>query len=297
MTLGIVRQKGFTRQNGLNQAYNHAGNLVGAGLSGLLGWKFGFPAVFALAALFGLLSIGAVLRIPSDAIDNAAARGLKSGDKNAKASGLKVLVECRPLLILAAALACFHLGNGAMLPLFGLAVVSAGHAAGNGAGFVAMTIVVAQGMMVLTALAAMRMAASRGYWLVMLVSFISLPIRGVVAAHCIAGWGVYPVQLLDGIGAGLQSVAVPGLVARILDGTGRVNAGQGAVMTVQGVGAALSPALGGWMAQAIGYPTTFTILGSFALASLALWVLFAPTVRAACAADDSRSRTAGMNRA
>ena len=69
----------------------------------------------------------------------------------------------------------------------------------------------------------------------------------------IADWGVYPVQILDGVGAGLQSVAVPGLVARILDGTGRVNVGQGAVMTVQGLGASLSPALGGWIAQAIGY--------------------------------------------
>ena len=56
--------------------------------------------------------------------------------------------------------------------------------------------------------------------------------------------------MLDGVGAGLQSVAVPGLVARILNGTGRVNVGQGAVMTVQGLGASLSPAIGGWMAQA-----------------------------------------------
>ncbi len=42
MTLGIVRQAGFNRQNGRNQAFNHAGNMVGAGLSGLLGWQFGF---------------------------------------------------------------------------------------------------------------------------------------------------------------------------------------------------------------------------------------------------------------
>jgi hypothetical protein len=38
---------------------------------------------------------------------------------------------------------------------------------------------------------------------------------------------------------------------------GRVNAGQGAVMTVQGVGAALSPAIGGWLAQDLGYPAAF----------------------------------------
>ena len=42
MTLGIVRQAGFNRQNGHNQALNHAGNMAGAGLSGLLGWQFGF---------------------------------------------------------------------------------------------------------------------------------------------------------------------------------------------------------------------------------------------------------------
>jgi len=50
--------------------------------------------------------------------------------------------------------------------------------------------------------------------------------------------------VLDGVGAGLLGVAVPGLVARILSGTGHVNAGLGAVMTMQGIGAALSPALG-----------------------------------------------------
>jgi hypothetical protein len=33
--------------------------------------------------------------------------------------------------------------------------------------------------------------------------------------------------MLDGVGAGLQSVAVPGLVARILNGASRVNVGQG----------------------------------------------------------------------
>ena len=35
-----------------------------------------------------------------------------------------MLLECKPLLVLAAALACFHLGNAAMLPLYGMAVVA-----------------------------------------------------------------------------------------------------------------------------------------------------------------------------
>ncbi|MGB6797891.1 MAG: MFS transporter [Xanthobacteraceae bacterium] len=87
------------------------------------------------------------------------------------------------------------------------------------------------------------------------------------------------MQTLDGIGAGLQSVAVPGLVARILNGTGRINVGLGTVMTAQGVGASLSPAIGGWIAQEIGYSAMFLVLGAFAIGSVALWLGFASTVR------------------
>jgi MFS family permease len=291
ITLGIVRQAGFNRQNGRNQAFNHAGNMVGAGLSGLLGWQFGFTAVLALAAAFGVLSIISVLMIPSAAIDDDEARGLnKKAGANNQVGGVRVLFESKPLLILAMALACFHLGNGAMLPLYGLAVVSAKQA--DPAGFVGITIVVAQGVMIVASLVAMRFAEKKGYWLVLLVSFMALPIRGVIAALVMTKWGVYPVQILDGIGAGLQSVAVPGLVARILDGTGRVNVGQGAVMTVQGLGASLSPAIGGWIAQEIGYSAMFLILGSFALGSVALWLGFASVLKPACArrtySDDRR---------
>ncbi|WP_137899535.1 MFS transporter [Sphingomonas sp. 2SG] len=285
MTLGVVRQRGFNAQNGRNQAWNHAGNMIGAGLSGFLGWKFGMPAIFYLAAAFGVLAIVSVLMIPERAIDHRAARGLE-GDKEddadggGQAEGFKTLLRNKPMLILAAALACFHLGNGAMLPLYSLAVVGAGK--GNAALFTATTVVVAQAVMIAAALIAMKMSAGKGYWLVLLISFAALPLRGFLAGTFIEHWGVWPVQALDGIGAGLQSVAVPGLVACLLDGTGRVNVGQGAVMTIQGLGASLSPAIGGWIAQAFGYHAAFLILGSFALVSLALWIGFAGLLRPAC---------------
>lgn len=283
MTLGIVKQAGFTRQNGINQAFNHAGNVVGAGLSGLLGWKFGYPAVFILAAVFGLLTIISVLMIPASDIDHDAARGAIDDNKNGKVSGFQVLLECKPLLVLAAALAAFHLGNAAMLPLYGMAVVSDGTI--NGPGFVAITIVVAQATMIVASIVAMRMAEAQGYWLVLLISFLALPLRGLIAGNLIVPWGVYPVQILDGVGAGLQSVAVPGLVARILNGTGRINVGQGAVMTAQGIGAALSPAIGGWIAQVFGYEAMFYVLGGFALLSVGLWLAFATFLKPACAGN------------
>ena len=241
ITLGIVRQAGFNRQIGRNQAFNHAGNMVGAGLSGLLGWKFGLTAVFWLAALFGVLSIVSVLMIPRDAIDDSVARGMKEdGEDDGKASGFRVLLECKPLLVLAAALACFHLGNArdaaALRP--GGRRREAGrsrelrrdddrrrarrhdrrlahrHADGREGGLLA-------GAADLLPRAADPRPDRR-------------------PSSSAAGASI-PVQMLDGVGAGLQSVAVPGLVARILNGTGRVNVGQGAVMTVQGLGRFAQP--------------------------------------------------------
>ncbi|GAB2683836.1 MFS transporter [Mucilaginibacter koreensis] len=281
ITLGIFKQKGFNKQNGRNQAFNHAGNVVGAALSGFLAMKFGMMAVFILAACFGILAIASALFIPANAIDDKAARGLK-GDEGTdeQASGWKVLLQCRPLLILSAALACFHLGNGALLPMYGMAASAKGNV--NPAMFVALTIVIAQLVMVVASLAALKIADKKGYWLVMLISFLALPLRGFIAAHMIGPIGLYPVQILDGVGAGLQSVAVPALVAHILNGTGRINVGQGAVMTVQGLGAALSPAIGGWLAQGMGYNTSFLILGSFATISVLLWLIYAKPMKDAC---------------
>ena len=43
-------------------------------LSGYLGYKFGYVAVFALAAMFGAIAIACVLMIPAKAIDDRRSR-------------------------------------------------------------------------------------------------------------------------------------------------------------------------------------------------------------------------------
>jgi len=277
ITLGMVGQKGFNRQNGRNQAFNHAGNMVGAALSGLLGWLFGYFSVFLLSALFGAITVACVLLIPSDSIDDRAARGSKEDDPESQPSGLTVLLKHKALLVLALALAVFHLGNAAIVPLYGMSAVSNSEA--NGPSFVATIIVIAQAVMVIASVVAMHVVERRNYWLVLLGSFLVLPLRGVLAYFLTGWWGVVPVEILDGIGVGLQSVAVPGMVARSLYGTGRVNLAQGAVITIQGAGAAFSPALGGWIAQWIGFSSTFLVLGGLGLAAAALWIVLGAAVK------------------
>lgn len=276
VTLGVVGQARFTGQNGRNQAYNHAGNMVGAAASGLLGLVSGYAGVFWLAVAFALVTVAAVLAVPADHINHHAARGEAPPGDRAPIKAMRVLVQSRPLLALAAAVTLFHLGNAAMLPLYGLAVVAA-HA--NPFTTVASIVVVAQAVMVVAALAATRIAETRGYWLAILIAFTALPIRGLLAAGLITSWGIIPVQVLDGVGAGMLSVAVPGLVARILDGTGHINVGQGAIMAAQGLGGAVSPVLGGVIAQHLGFPTAFATLGALSVGSLMIWLGSASRLR------------------
>jgi MFS family permease len=166
ITLGMVKQRGFNRQNGRNQAFNHAGNMIGAAASGYLGWRYGYVAVFLLAAVFGLMTIASVMLIPADAIDHRAARG-KEDDPESQPSGFTVLVKHKPLLVLALALALFHLGNAAIVPLYGLAAVAGGSM--DGPGVVATTIVVAQGIIIVTTHLGMRAPERRKNWAVLLV--------------------------------------------------------------------------------------------------------------------------------
>lgn len=93
------------------------------------------------------------------------------------------------------------------------------------------------------------------------------------------------MQILDGLGSGVQSVAIPALVVHLLHGSGRVNLGQGALFTVAAVGGSLSPLLGGWLASRFGFPLAFVALGSLAAISLAVWIVPGPSIRRVC---DSR---------
>ncbi|MBS9478276.1 MFS transporter [Ancylobacter sp. VKM B-3255] len=276
ITLGLVGAAGFDRQLGRNEAFNHAGNIIAAILAGVLGWWLGLPAVFALMAAMAVGSVLSVLSIRPGDIDHEAARGMARAAPGEErgAEGWRGLLSDRRLLTVAFTMGLFHLGNAAMLPLFGQGMVARG--AGDPSTLTALTVVVAQATMIPMALMAARLAQSRGYRLVLLMALAALPVRGLIAAAATQwdiGLGLYPVQILDGVGAGLLGVATPGIVARILQGSGRFNAGLGLVMTAQGIGAALSTSLAGFIAQSAGYAAAFLVLGAVALVAALAYLL------------------------
>ncbi|MFC3123511.1 MFS transporter [Pseudoroseomonas globiformis] len=278
ITLGVVGPRGFSRRIGRNEAFNHAGNAASAALAAGTAFLFGPVVVFWIMALLAVASIGAMLMIPATAINDDVARGLETGTSSKtheEPSGWQTLLTCRPLLIFAGLMACFHLANAAMLPTVGqklTLVVGRDYATSLIAG----CIVAAQCVMVPVAILVGAKADLWGRKPIFLMAFGILALRGALYTLSDHPAWLIGVQLLDGVGAGIFGALFPVVVADLTRGTGRFNVSQGAVATAQGVGAALSATLAGTVIVSASYSAAFLTLGSIAALGFLGYLLLMP---------------------
>ena len=278
VSLGVVGNRAFTRRIGRNETFNHAGNAVAAAVAGLAAYELGPSAVFYLMAVMSLGSMVSVLAIPERAIDHDLARGLhdhQEGQEDAgieQPSGLRVLLTCRPLLIFAVCVALFHLSNAAMLPLVGQKLALQDKNLGTS--LMSACIAAAQVVMVPMAMLVGRKADCWGHKRFFLAALAILPLRAILYTLSDAKAWLVAVQLLDGIGAGIFGAIMPVIVADLMRNTGRFNIAQGAVITMQSIGAALSTALAGIVVVHAGYSAAFLMLGVIAAIGFAVcWLL------------------------
>jgi len=280
ITLGLVGPKLFAPRVGRNEAFNHAGNAVSAGLAGLLAWKFGPVVVFWLMGLLAAASILAARRIPNDRIDNARARGLdcEPDEDCTTDSPWQALVQNRPLLLFAVICFTFHLANAAMLTSVGqLLARTAGK--GMATSLTAACIVAAQLVMVPVAMIVGKKVDDWGRKPIFLAAFAVLALRGILYTLSDDPWWLVGVQTLDGIGAGIFGALFPVIVADLTEGSGRFNVSQGAVATAQGLGAALSATIAGTIIVRFGYSANFLMLAAIAGVGLSLYLFFMPETR------------------
>ncbi|TGD93434.1 MFS transporter [Methylobacterium nonmethylotrophicum] len=280
ITLGVVGPKLFSKRIGRNEGFNHAGNAVSAALAGGLAYLFGPVVVFWLMGVLAALSIGAMLLVPSEAIDNDLARGLDSAEDQGgeQPSGLTVLLQNKYLMLFALLAAIFHLSNAAMLTSVGQLLT---HLSGkeNATSLIAICIVAAQYVMVPVAMFVGAKADAIGRKPIFLAAFGVLALRGVLYTVSNNPFYLVAVQLLDGIGAGVYGALFPIVVADLTRGTGRFNVSQGAVATAQGLGASLSATLAGVIIVSAGYGAAFLTLAAIAGAGFALYLLVMPETR------------------
>jgi len=282
VTLGIVGHSAFTRRIGRNETFNHAGNAFAAAAAGLAAYAWGPSVVFYLLAAMSIASLASVLAIPAAAIDHDRARGLHDAaaeNKDAdQPSGLTVLFTCRPLLIFAACAVLFHFANAAMLPLVGQKLALQDKNVGTT--LMSACIVAAQIVMVPMAMLVGAKADAWGRTPLFLAALAILPIRGVLYTLSDNPYWLVGVQLLDGVGAGIYGAIFPVIVADLMRGTGRFNIAQGAIITAQGVGAALSTALAGLIVVNFSYGAAFITLGGVAVAGFIFFLFAMPETQA-----------------
>jgi MFS family permease len=275
LTLGLVGEAAFPGQVSRNEFWNHAGNvvsLVGVYVATAL---YGMNGIIALMIVTAIGAVVATLLIDPARIDHKVARGLASDEGEPGPSGYSVLLSKPGLLVLAVVMLVFHFGNA---PVSRLVAQQFSVELGTPFRTTALITGVAQLTMIAAAVAAPWLIRRFGLASVFIVALCALPLRGAIAGTVSDFWMIYPVQILDGLGAGLIGIATPIAAERILSGSGRFNVGLAAVMTVQGIGASFSNIVAGWLVETGGFALAYWVHGGVAVGALLLFLLWRQSV-------------------
>jgi MFS family permease len=122
-----------------------------------------------------------------------------------------------------------------------------------------------------------------------LAALLILPIRAALYTLSDNKAWLVGVQLLDGVGAGIFGAIFPVIVADLMRNTGRFNVAQGAVITAQSIGAALSTTLAGLIVVKAGYSAAFLALGAVAAVGFSVCWFALPETRLKSAAVSSQT--------
>lgn len=278
ITLGCVGSTLYAQQVATNEAYNHAGNIFAAMMAAWLGTFIGLNSLFWFTAFMGICASIFALSLNKQYIDDNFARGFTQKNTQHNASSFLFLLEDKTLLCFAFSILLFHLANAAMLLIIGEEVALKNNATSS-IFFVAGSIISAQFVMFFMALLVKKTIMRLGRKKLFVIGFIALPIRGLLFTLSADPNYLLLVQLLDGVGAGLFGALFPIVTADLTRGTGRTNVALGALSTMQGIGAALSTLVSGYLVEYYGFQFTFFILALIAVIALLLFVVAVPETK------------------
>jgi len=280
ITLGLVGHAAVGPRLGRNARFAAIGNGLAAIVMGTFGDLISPQAVFLVTAMLALPTLLALLAIREGDIDAVAADGgIVGAAALPPAAVIARLLRKRSLLVLMLGIFLFHAANAAMLPLVGtemakrpdhvlLPLIHLEISLGQWANLlIALCIVVPQLVVAAIAPGVGRLAVSYGRRPVLLLGFAALPARAAILALSGDPTVVVAAQMLDGVSAAVLGVLVPLSLADISRGTGRFNLAQGIAASATGIGAAVSTAVGGYLAAKYGAGTAFLGLAATAAAA------------------------------
>jgi len=268
LTLGLVGHSRLSRALGINQSWDHAGN-IGAALTAMTLVRF-FPvaSVFYAVAAASAFSAGAVFLIRRSELNDRRAEGLAVQGNSTPAVHFRELICDWRIAVLLGSAALFHLANAPVMPLVAQKVKHVGGSSSQVAG----VVLAAQAVMIPVALLAGWLCESWGRKPVLAVGFIVLPIRIALYAVSDDPAMLVALQTLDGIGAGIFGVTAMAICADLTRGRGHFNALVGLLATAGALGGVVGPLAGGLIVQHLGFAAAFFIFAAVAVAAAFLFI-------------------------
>ena len=280
ISLGLVGQNALADRLGRNQRFASTGGLLAAGIMGFTGYVLSYRAIFLVAAALVLPLFVALIRIgPGDVHFGRSVGAPEHHDPSTPPPRSLRASLCRNpgLLIFAACLFLFQFANASMLPLAGEALAyKGGHRSSL---VISALIIMPQVIVALMAPWAGRHARIWGRRPLLLIGFAALPIRALLFALFAHPFLLIGFQVLDGVSGTMLGVLTALVVSDLTTGTGRFNLSQGIVGMASGIGASLSTAASGLLAENFGLPVGFLGIAVVSLlGTLILW-LFMPETK------------------
>jgi MFS family permease len=276
LALGLVGHAALSTTMGVNQGFNHAGNIAAALTAMLLVSWLGLVSVFGTVAVVSVLAALSVFLIRAGEVDEERASGAEG---NTDRTSVSWMFRDRRVLVLFAATALFHLANAPVMPLVGLYISRLGGSDAQ----VAAVVLVAQAVMVPVALAAGWLCDRWGRKWVFGIGFVVLPLRIFLYSLTTDPRVLVALQALDGIGAGIYGVAIVAVCADLTRGKGGFNSLQGLIATALSVGGVIGPLAAGLLVQHLGFQVAFWAFAGVAAVAAVVFVGWMPETKVGAA--------------
>jgi MFS family permease len=267
LALALVGHGMLNRTAGINQGWNHVGNIVAAVTAMALVRFAGITSIFYAVGVSSLLASASVLLIKQNDLDEQLATGLSVNQSDP--ISWRDLLRDRAVLGLIVSILLFHVANAPILPATALYVKKLG----DSDGLMTATVLTAQLVMV---------PVSRDRWgrkAVMAIAFWFLPLRILTYAMVTSPTTIVWLQGLDGIGAGIYGVIVIALAADLTRGKGRFNALAGIFATALACGGVVGPVISGVLLQRFGFKFTFYAFAGVATMGALIFTALVPETR------------------
>ncbi|MDA8095216.1 MAG: MFS transporter [Betaproteobacteria bacterium] len=277
ISLGLAGRSVLGLRLGRNTRFAAMGNAMGAALMGAAGYFVSERSVFFLTASLTVPALVTVLPVLQVERPGAWSRVDPDASARTHANRILAILLDRRFFVFALAIALFTLGDSAMLPLAGTGLAKS---SGRDA-----DLLIAAGILLPQAVAAVispalgRLAESRGRRPVLLLGFGALPLRGILLAFAAHSDWIVAIQALDGLAAACLGTMIPLVTADLAAGSGHYNVSLGVIGLAMGLGATLSTAVAGEVADRLGDPSAFALLAISGLAALILVGAVMPETR------------------